>query len=384
MSTNIVPLSPTARFLATQLSSKTFHPNILLPKHLIKPFLTSESEITYVNNISSLNSFERKHKFSASSTKYLDYLSKIGNDISSFSSNHTSTSQISIILPSSQLNPIFKSELIQFIPPPNSDIILLNPYFGQVEKYIESISDSLSLINPPRFWSIISTHQLTNAPNWGVKHQSIGEFKISSISSFTKNNNSDIDLIKNSNIIKKIFNTSTLIPQFQSNLQTNLLLVEQLIIEAALFPIIHLNKSKSKNILEDKGDNYNSIDLNFSKKSLIKNIINESIIILKNHQLFNISKNDNLLINAILSEDRIYKYILNLIETNQIRKFNNSNLTNEKIIIRKDPNDEENDIILPIRNESRANSFIFKLGLQYNISSPANKYVCDEFGNEYI
>lgn len=380
MSVNIVPLSPTARFLATQLSSRSFKPNILLPKHLIKPFLTSESLITYINKISPLNPFQKNYKFSSSTTKYLEYLSKKGNDI-------VSSSEISIILPASQLNPILKSDLIQFIPPPNSDIIILNPHFGQIENYIYSIKKNLSNVNPPRFWSIISTHSLFNAPNWGVEHQSIGEFKISNIPiTFSDNNfnnnynyNSNLNLIENSYIIKKILNTSILLPQYQSYIQSNLLLIEQLITEAALCPLLYIENFDIDGFQHNKS---------ISTKMLITEIINESISILKNHPLLiNINKN-NPILNSLLSNDRLYNLILNIVKNNsesfKMKKISNLNSINnslnnlsikDKLIFKKDPNDIETDIVLPIRDYARANNYLYKLGLQFNIKAKSNRFV---------
>lgn len=388
MSVNIVPLSPTARFLATQLSSSSFKPNILLPKHLIKPFLTSESVITYINKISSLNPFQKTHKFSSSTTKYLEYLSKKGNDIISSSSS----SEISIILPASQLNPILNSDLIQFIPPPNSDIIILNPHFGQIENYIHSIEKNLSNSNPPRFWSIISTHSLLNAPNWGVEHQSIGEFKISNIPILSLNNDFNYDhnlnIIEDSYIIKKILNTSILLPQYQSYIQSNLLLTEQLITEAALCPLLYIEN------FDIDGFQYNK---SISTKILISEIIDESIDILKNHPLLINLKYKTPILNSLLSKDRLYNLILNIVKNNsesfKMKKISNLNLiknslnnlvVKDKLIFKKNPNDIETDVVLPIRDYARANTYLYKLGLQLNIKAKSNRFVSKFLDAQFI
>lgn len=415
MSTNILPLSTTARFLATQLSSESFKPNVILPTHLIKPFLTSESSITYINKISPSNAFQRKHSFSASSTKYLQYLSWKDNyqapittsatPSTSSSISPTSSSPFSIIIPASQLTPIFNFESIKFIPPPNTDIIVLDPHFGQIERYMETISSHFANAgnvneenNYPRFWSIISTHSLSYAPSWGVRHHTIGEFKISSVP-FIRNTDttgeSPIQLIENSPIMKRIMNTSTLQPQYQEYFQSNLVLLEQLIVEAALCPLIY-----------NSNDSFFSLGrlnsyLNKDIKSIIGDVVDECITVLQHHQIlkdFNQGSNSNrVILNSVLSRDRLLKIILDLAKNyNSIPNLNpHSNFLNYNLRISKkqfeadqeatensndihinNDNDNGNEKVMKYyRDPVRANRFIHQLGSQHGILTLKNDFV---------
>lgn len=402
MTIHLIPLSPTARFLATQLSSETKRPHILLPKHLLKPFLTSDSTIKYINKISPLNSFERKHKFSASSIKYLEYLAGTNfND---------QTSTLSLIIPSSQLTPIFNTNLhdLSFKPPLNSDILVLDPHLGQVEKYMSIISktyDSADIQSMPRFWSIISTHLLSNAPSWGVKHQSIGELKISYIPYNNLVNDKDnnvMDIINSSTTIKEILNTPTLLPQCQSYLQTNLLLIEQMIIEAALCPLIYSDPSSSFNILHSfkKLDLFNiNIDINRDTeknraiKSIVLQIVDESIKVFKKDEFIQSLFKSSPMLNSILSKERLFNLVLNVVHNDNAISNLSSNpyrhLINFEKNIRKndlldlDNEDDQPSQLTRLRDPAKANRFIFKLGLKTGIHTPANKFVCDLLSAQY-
>ena len=392
MTIHIVPLSPTARFLATQLSSESFRPNILLPKHLLKPFLTSESTITYINEISPLNSFQRKHSYPTSSTRYLETISR---------TSATATSQISIAIPSSQIKPIFNSESIKFIPPPNSDIIILDPHFGQAEKYVSSVlsnfqtsaSSSYDLQSLPRFWSIISTHLLADAPSWGIKHQSVGEFIVSPILPFPNDSRSEIELINSSDVMKQILNTPTLSPQYETYSKTRLLLLEQLIIEAALCSIIYTDHSSQYEVLRSywksrsfalNHDIYSDLADSISAKPLVLAIIGECITVLEKYEpVVELGKVTPML-KAVLSKERLFNLTLNIIQNDTSLP----NLKHYKQLISKSfsnytNDDEQTTEILHFRDPARANRFIFKLGLQVGVKTPTNSSVCDSLSAQY-
>lgn len=392
MTIHVVPLSPTARFLATQLSSESFRPNILLPKHLLKPFLTSESTITYINEISPLNSFQRKHTYPTSSTRYLETISRI---------SAAATSQISIALPSSQIRPIFNSESIKFIPPPNSDIIILDPHFGQAEKYVSSVmsnfqisaSSPYDLRSLPRFWSIVSTHLLADAPSWGIKHQSVGEFIVSPILPFANDSRTEIELINSSDVMKQILNTPTLSPQYEPYLKTKLLLLEQLIIETALCSIIYTDYSSKYEVLRSysksrsfasNNDIYSDVEDSVSAKSLVLNIIDECIAVLRKHEPVLELEKTTPMLTAVLSRERLFNLTLNILQNDtslpnlkhykQLMNESFSNYTND---------DQQKTESPHFRNPARANRFIFKLGLQVGVKTPSNNFVCDNLSAQY-
>lgn len=412
MTINVIPLSPTARFLTTQLSSESFRPNILLPKHLLKPFLTSESTITYINEISPLNSFQRKHTYPTSSTKYLEYISRASASGNAFKdpSSSSSHSQLSIVLPSSQINPILNSESIKFVPPLNSDIVFLDPHFGQIEKYISSIASTLPPSHSsshtsqslPRFWSIVSTHLLANAPSWGVRHQSVGEFIISPVSLNLEELRSETDLIESSEVIKKILNTPTLSPQYQPFSMTRLLLLEQLIIEAALCSVIHTEYSSlyealksytTSSSIDSNYGIYSDHDRTISAKSMILRVISECIAVLKRYEPLIKIRESTPMLNAILSKERLFNLTLNIIQSDtSLTHLKNYKYLMKKIqptdkAYRNEKNSESEDDRLSEmpypRNPARANNFIFKLGLQNGVKTPANKYVCDLLSAQY-
>jgi hypothetical protein len=412
--TYIIPLSLTTRFLATQLSTPTSKPHILLPKPLIKSFLTENSTITYRNEISSLNPFQKKYTFQLSSTKYLERISRSFNVVSTPLKSYTSYNPISLIIPASQINPILnpKFQETAFCPPPNSDIFIVNPYFGQIEKYISSISSNYSISERPRIWSIISTHLLFNTPSWGVEHHSIGEIKISNVpfdlndlnisNNNNNNNNQDIiQLIKKSTTLQQILNSSTLLPQLEPYLNSTMLLAEQLIIEAAFSPLLYPtaissiellslstpeNEFNIKSQLEFKSENENKIKL----KTTILEIIQESINVLKKSPIFNKFSRETPVFNAILSQERLFNLVLNILYNNKIITNLQSHINSYKNLVKMkqrillDSMDVEDKFfkINRLRNPSRANKFICQEGLKYNVATSTNKLICEKFSSE--
>lgn len=431
-------MSPTARFLATQLSTENFKPHIVLPKHLLKPFLTSNSTIKYVNKISPLNSFQKSYSFPTSSTNVLNkYQNSFSNNNVKNTTKHTTTTTTtttgntnnynnksnannnsisSIIIPSNQLTPIFnvKLENLCFSPPFNSDIIVLNPFYGQIEKYMSFVESNLitsnNFDNAPRFWSAISTHILKNGPLWDVTLESIGELKLSYIP--YKNdkqnliNNNDAfynnllnEKIRSSNIIKHFINTPSILPQFISYKQNLILLVEQLIMEAVLNPLIYSEKLSSFDMLDefDSSIDTNTFDFSIfsnnskaiSTKRFILNIVEESINVLKNDPLLFEIFNNSPVVNATLSKTRLFNEILNVIQNNILSGNIYSKFTNYAYSLNSNINDISKNSRESLSNEKelqesnhlrdpiKSNKFIINLGLKHGIPTPTNKYVCN-------
>lgn len=398
--TYVVPLSLTSRLLATQLLTPASKPHILLPKHLIKSFLTENSTITYRNSISSLNSFQRQHTFPLSSTKHLERISRPFDVVSSMLNSYSSSNPISLIIPASQINPILnpKFQETAFVPPPNSDIFIVNPYFGQIEDYISSISSNYEKTERPRIWSIISTHLLSNIPFWGVEHQSIGEMKISYVPFEANDNDLDIsNLLLDSESLQQILNTSSLLPQLEPYFNSNMLLAEQLIVEAALSPLLlqspYANKeflsisSPEDNIHYNIIDNDESEETNIKIKTTMLNIIEESIKVLKRSPIHESFLDKAPVFNSVLSRDRLFNLVLNTLYNDKtinnlqqhINSYRDLMKIRSKIYEDDMAMDEKFSKINRLRNPSRANKLICTQGLKYGIVTPNNKSICDKF-----
>ena len=404
----IIPLSATSRFLATQLSTENCIPHIILPKNNLKYFLKNGSSISYNNQISSSNYFKRTHKFPSSSFQYLQNKYKVDSN----------NNPISIFIPSSQLNKFSISDDNNiFIPPPNSDIFIINPYFGQIENYQQKLSkyynnkiDSIHSKSKPRFWSLISNHLVTNGTFWDINHKGIGELKITYIP-FNYIEASSNEIINSSQIIKQIFQTPTLLPIIYSYSNINLLLIEQMIIQSSISLINHIEFLPIYQNLKNNSSlsSENEIDIYFDKriklKKLIYDLINESVKVLKEHPIVKhyIKLTPTYL--ATLSEERLFNIVLNLIYSDKVvssisnninplneiikrKKFVKLNLKeneklnkkNESLVDKYNNNNNNNkseyDNIIHLRDFAKFNRHISKLGSTFGIKTPKNKLVC--------
>lgn len=392
--TYLVPLSACTRFLATQLSSELSKPHMLLPKHLLKPFLTEHSSITYINRISPMNPFERKHTFPLSSTRHLERLCRrrpgAAGEAETPGTHRPPLS--SVILPGSQLTPVLcpDAQTVSFVPPPEMDLLIVNPHFGQIEEYMAKIAPFYTAEDKPRLWSAISTHTLSNAPCWGVEHRGIGELKISYVPFRGTPGSSDdtprvADLIERSPLMTDILSTPTLLPQVETYSQSNILLVEQLIVEAALNPVLY--NLASKPLDSDIPQLNTSQRLN----ETIFNIIKEAVDVLKHHPIITSLLASSPVMNSVLSKKRLLNLVLNLIYSGSVGPHLKSNRDLVESIDIVDKKNETNAAlgedkaghVLRIRDPAKANRFIHKQGSKLNIQTPTNREICNLIEDRY-
>lgn len=375
--TYLIPLSLPARFLATQLSSVASKPRVVLPPHLMKAFLTAESRITYINKISPNNLFECSHLFSCSSFKFFEKIFRpVGVPIDSGLNNNSIATPISLITPASQLNLLLDPDSCDsaILPPPKSTIIVVNPYYGQVEKFMSRISFNYQINERPRVWVVVCTHQLTNGPLWSVEHRSIGEMKIAYVPYESSNLDLNMDrIINDSKVIKDILNTHTLLPQVETYDQINQLLIDQLILEAALAPIIY--------------SFYEDVDglLNDSVKALSNRIIEEAVEVISHDNLFINLSFKSAAFGAGLSTRRFLKKTESILQNNNdiIQMYANQNTNEETLKMRKKNKQEygrinrgeKNVKISRMRDPAKANRYLKNLGFQNGLKTPANSQV---------
>ncbi|TID29180.1 hypothetical protein CANINC_002137 [Pichia inconspicua] len=386
MSTNnIIPLSAAARFLATQLSSVIARPQVVLPPHLLKPFLTAESKITYINKISPNNTFTRSHSFPCSSIKFLERASRpIGGNSDSNLNGESTPNPFSLILPASQLTLLLdpNSQDSALLPPPNSIIVIVNPYYGQIEKFMSRFTNNYLSNERPKIWTAVCTHNLTNGPSWSVEHRSIGEVKLAHVPFEDSNPAVDMNkMIDESNVIKDILNTPPLLPQIETYDQINQLLIDQLITEAALTPLLH-HSFKDIDICSDE---------NF--KDLSYKIIEEAVEAINQDKLFIKFCSKNAAFKSILSTKRLFHKTRNVLKNNDniIRMFANLD-ADEDILKMRERNkheyermiDGDRDVkISRIRDPVKANRYIKKLGSKNGLRTPANSHVVTLLTSDY-
>lgn len=392
-STYIIPLSPAARFLATQLSSATSKPHIVLPPHLMKPFMTAESKITYINKISPSNQFNRTHSFPCSSLKFLERISRpvdvFSNPIATNPKPVSSTHPISMVIPASQittvLDPLHQESLLTL--PPNSNLVILNPYYGQIEKFMKRISSKYNIFERPKVWSAISTHHLTNSTLWSIEHRSIGELKVTLVPYEDIEQSVDIShIINDCKVVKDILNTPSVLPQLESYTQSNLLLIDQLITDAALSPLM---LDQYKDALEN---DISDVEYNEDLKFLISRIIDEAVDVISYDPLFNRLLSQSPSFNSLLSSKRIFNKVMNILQNKHLMSLHsNLDYKGDLLKMRKRNEYEYNSImkgnkiskISRMRDPTKANRQIVKLGHQLNIKTPANYRVAHLLAPKY-
>ena len=418
----VVPLSLSARLLATQLASETLSPRILLPPHLLKSYRNNESIMSYVNKISISNPFQRKHKLQASSVKLLERLQE----------------PLTLVIPASQLTPILDPSPMDaretIVPPPGSDILIVDPYFGQVEAYANRIRPyyynedaTVETAEPPRIWSVISTHLLTNTSGWTVEHASMGELKISHVPFQFKYNHKTIEtLVKESPIIQQLLTTPLLLPQLQSQEQTSTFLAEQMIMESAMSLMTHpeytpLYKELKYHATSSHMDTHIDMEADFAgdrvillKKTLLR-IVEESIKVIRGTSLAKEMLASSPVLNAVLSRERMFNKVLNIIysddavshlmatvdphkEITKRKKILERITSRETRFTRNGSNEDDNEIpgnsrkadrendkgnipmrSIHLRNPAKANRFICKEGQKLGIRTTMNQMVCSKF-----
>ncbi|GMM28862.1 hypothetical protein DAMA08_015780 [Martiniozyma asiatica (nom. inval.)] len=277
----IVPLSPTSRLLALLSKCKW---EILLPLESQRLFLQQNSSLYYSNKISGRDFSKQFHSVITSPFDPQFHLSNNSHSTEFKKERH------SVTVPLSGLN------FTSIVPPPNTDVVLVDPYLYQPESFINEMVSyykrqhaDLPLDQYPKVWSVISTHLLGSQP-WGVEHWSIGELRIAQVplplstttvtdANVSSNESTSSDGIHITpdimrSIIGEFVHTPELNPQFDSYFTHQMIMVEQMVLRAGLLPFT-LPKDIVENILAKIG---------MSKLELARAIVNDTTLLLQRNK----------------------------------------------------------------------------------------------------
>lgn len=416
--TYIIPLSPVARFMATQLACAGADPCIVLPQKMREVFLKSQSSITYINRISRDNLFQRRHTFPSVSVDRLVSVCRPAEAVMERTYGSTNESErvvlrmnarLSLVVPASHVKTILNPNTSEcpFIPPPDSDVIILNPHFGQVEGYVRAIRELyMDGEREPRIWSAICTHRVTNAPFWGVEHRSIGELKIARVPFTVVDGGDDYQDIANvghdeivqSELVKNILSIPMMLPQMQSYRQQVMLTAEQTVVEAALslatieeyadgLAIGHLKVEDMVDFTEmaEIAHLEGSSGSDSAARSMVLDIVTEATRVLKRHRLVKQISVNSPVVNAVLSKERLYNLSLNIVNDHTLlTKLNYSfdsfrhfeGELKDAYGCADTGGDTGGDVRSP-PHAIHANRYICELGSLFGIPTPANRKVCD-------